>query len=202
MPFISWIGLPVFAYLLGSIPFGLILTRLFGSVDIHSAGSGNIGATNVARTAGKTLGLLTLIGDVLKGAVPVWLAVAMTGKQGIGPELYVALVAVLAFSGHLFPLYMNFKGGGKGVATAAGCFWVISPMAGTVSMLVFILLICLTSRVSVGSLAAAAALPLAVWKTTQSAIFTGCAIGVALVVFIRHKENIVRLIVGKEPDFR
>jgi len=194
-----YIGLPVVAYLLGSIPFGLIFTRLFTSTDIRSSGSGNIGATNVARTAGKLLGAATLAGDMLKGAVPVWIAVALAGKQGDWPEFFVSLVAFSSFAGHLFPLYMRFKGGGKGVATAAGCFFVISPVAGVVAVLMFTLMICLTRRVSVGSLSAAAILPLAMWKSTQSDLFTGCAGVVALAIFLRHRENIARLAKGEEP---
>ena len=120
--------LTVSAYFLGSIPFGLVLTRLFTSIDIRKTGSGNIGATNVRRMAGNLLGVLTLIGDVLKGALPVFLATALVrGEAGNIPEMIIAFVATGAFIGHLFPVYLKFKTGGKGVATAFGCFLVISP---------------------------------------------------------------------------
>ncbi|MFZ0612229.1 MAG: glycerol-3-phosphate acyltransferase, partial [Desulfobacterales bacterium] len=109
------IGLPLAAYLLGSIPCGLVLTRLFTSVDIRRQGSGNIGATNVRRLAGTPLGLLTLAGDVLKGAVPVYLAAQVDGLEPVVRACFVSTVALAAFSGHLFPLYLKLKGGGKGV---------------------------------------------------------------------------------------
>ncbi len=199
MLLLKLVVLPIFAYLIGSIPFGLVFTRCFGSVNLRGSGSRNIGATNVLRTAGPLLGGLTLAADGLKGAVPLGLAMTITVSHGPLWELYLALVATAAVSGHLFPVYTRFNGGGKGVATAAGCFLVISPLAGTVSILVFILLFCLTGRVSAGSLAGAAVLPLSLWKATQSEIFTGCAIGVVLLIFYRHRENIVRLLSGKEP---
>ena len=156
---IKYIALPVFAYLLGSIPWGLILTRLFTPLDIRQAGSGNIGATNVAREAGVTLGIITLAGDTLKGAVPVWLATSITTINDTWGAIFVAFVSLAAFMGHLYPVYMKFKTGGKGVATAAGCFAVISPLAMVVSILVFIMIACWSNRVSLASLVAAAVLP-------------------------------------------
>ena len=124
------------SYLLGSLPWGVILTRLFSDVDVTSEGSRNIGASNVFRLAGKTLGLLTLAADVLKGAVPVLLATRWLGVSGWTGDLLVCLVALSAFAGHLFPLFLGFKGG-KGVATAAGSLMVISPFAFFVSLLAF-----------------------------------------------------------------
>lgn len=191
--------LPLFAYLLGSIPWGIILTRLFTSINIKEVGSGNIGATNVGRMAGPTLGILTLVGDVLKGAVPVWLAITITGSNNLWCELYVSLIAVMAFMGHLYPVYMKFKNGGKGVATAAGCFAVISPLALVVVVLVFIMFVCWANRVSAASLAAAAVLPVAVWKTGESTVLTGCAVIISLWIYIRHIDNIKRLLAGTEP---
>jgi len=191
--------LPFFAYLLGAIPWGLVLTRLFSSIDIRQAGSGNIGATNVRRVAGTTLGMLTLAGDILKGAVPVWLAVSLTDSNGFWASFYISLVAFAAFMGHLYPIYMKFKNGGKGVATAAGCFAVISPPALGVVILVFILFVCGFNRVSAASLGAAAVLPVAVWKATGSGVFTGCAAATAVFIGFRHKENIKRLLSGTEP---
>ena len=196
---LKFIVLPLFAYLLGSIPWGLVLTRLFTSVDIRQQGSGNIGATNVRRVAGTTLGALTLAGDVLKGALPVWLAVTITAPNELWGEIYISLVAIAAFSGHLYPVYMKFKDGGKGVATAGGCFFVISPMACVVAILVFILFICLFKRVSASSLAAAAALPVAVWYATGSGVLTGCAVVTAIFIYFRHMDNIKRLLSGAEP---
>ncbi|MGB2928570.1 MAG: glycerol-3-phosphate 1-O-acyltransferase PlsY [Desulfobacterales bacterium] len=196
---IKFLVLPVFAYALGSIPWGIVLTRLFTSVDIRCEGSGNIGATNVGRIAGPTLGVLTLIGDMLKGAIPVWIAVVLTTPNSLWGEIYISLVSLAAFSGHLYPVYMRFKKGGKGVATAAGCFAVISPMAFVVVTLVFIMFVCWLNIVAVASLAAAAVLPVAVWQATGSGVLTGCAVVTAVVIYFRHKDNIKRLFEGTEP---
>lgn len=191
--------LPVFAYLLGSIPWGLVLTRVFTSIDIREHGSGNIGATNVRRVAGSTLGALTLAGDVLKGAIPVGLALRISCPGSVWADIFISLVALLAFGGHLYPVYLKFNGGGKGVATAAGAFFVISPAAGVVVILVFILFVCWWERASVGSLAAAAVLPLAIWKSTGSAVICTSAAVTAIFIYIRHKDNIKRLWDGTEP---
>ena len=191
--------LPLFAYFLGSIPWGLVITRMFTSVDIRQLGSGNIGATNVRRVAGTTLGILTLTGDTLKGAVPVWLAVSIAGSGVTWAQTYISLVALCAFGGHLYPVFLKFKGGGKGVATAGGCFLVIAPAATVVAILVFIMFVCFWNRASVGSLAAAAALPVVVWQTTHSKIITGCAVLTAIFIYIRHQDNIKRLWAGEEP---
>ena len=185
--------LPFMAYLLGSIPWGLILTSLFTTHDIRKEGSRNIGATNVCRIAGTKLGALTLLGDVLKGGLPVFLAYQMSDTSSPVGQMYIALVALATFGGHLYPLYTGLKGGGKGVATAWGCFMVISPMASMVAVLVFIMMICFSNRVSMGSLSAAAILPVSVWKTTNSPVFTILAGIVGVLVFIRHRQNIVRL---------
>ena len=196
---IKYLVLPIFAYLLGSIPWGLILTRLFTSINIRQVGSGNIGATNVARMAGPRLGVLTLAGDILKGAFPVWLAVSITTPNEVWGDLFIALVALAAFTGHLYPVYMKFKNGGKGVATAAGCFGVISPVALVILILVFILFVCWSNRVSLASLAAAAILPVAIWKATGSEVMLGCAVITTLFIYFRHVDNIKRLIAGTEP---
>jgi glycerol-3-phosphate acyltransferase PlsY len=196
---IKYLVLPIFSYLLGSIPWGIIFTRLFTPINIREVGSGNIGATNVARMAGPGLGVLTLAGDILKGAFPVWLAVSMAALNESWGELYIALVAFAAFMGHLYPVYMKFKNGGKGVATAAGCFGVISPIALIILILVFILFVCWSNRVSLASLAAAAVLPVAIWKATGSKVMLGCAVVTTIFIYFRHVDNIKRLISGKEP---
>ncbi len=193
------LALPFLAYALGSIPWGLVLTRLFTSVDIRREGSGNIGATNVRRVAGTPLGVLTLAGDVLKGAAPVFFARSLVAGSGSWGDLYLSAVVLAAIAGHLYPIYMKFKEGGKGVATAGGCFLALSPMAVLTAILVFILFVCMFNRVSAGSLAAVAVLPLGVWKALDSEILTGCAVVVAIFIFARHKENIVRLLNGSEP---
>jgi glycerol-3-phosphate acyltransferase PlsY len=108
-------------------------------------------------------------------------------------------VAFAAFMGHLYPVYMKFKNGGKGVATAAGCFGVISPIALIILILVFILFVCWSNRVSLASLAAAAVLPVAIWKATGSKVMLGCAVVTTIFIYFRHVDNIKRLISGKEP---
>jgi glycerol-3-phosphate acyltransferase PlsY len=187
------------AYLLGSVPFGLILVKKFVSVDIRSEGSGNIGATNVRRVAGTALGVLTLAGDFLKGAVPVYIASLSTG--GVGPcgEFYISVTAIAAFWGHLYPVFLKFKGGGKGVATAAGCFLVISPISFLAAVMFFAIVIIFYRRVSAGSLAASALLPFAVWVFTRSVSYTFCAAVISVFIFLRHRENIRRLLSRTEP---
>jgi len=199
---VSFICLPVLAYLLGSIPWGVLLTRAFTSVDIRQQGSGNIGMTNVRRVAGSTLGLLTFIGDVLKGAVPVYLSVILTGNQQGTAQLLPVAAALAAFFGHLYPLYMKFKDGGKGVATCAGCFAVLSPPACLGAMLIFILMLFSSKRVSAASLSAAVVLPWAAWFSSGTAAITVCAILMAVFIFLRHTANIKRLLSGTEPRFR
>jgi glycerol-3-phosphate acyltransferase PlsY len=184
---------------LGSIPWGLILTRLFTPINIRQVGSGNIGATNVGRMAGPKFGVLTLAGDILKGAFPVWMAVSMTTPNDVWDALYVAIVAFAAFTGHLYPVYMKFKNGGKGVATAAGCLGVISPVALVILILVFIMFVCWSNRVSLASLAAAAVLPVAIWKATGSKVMLGYAVVTSIFIYFRHMDNIKRLLTGTEP---
>jgi len=199
---ITYIWLPAFAYLLGSIPWGVVLTRAFTSVDVRQQGSGNIGTTNVSRVAGSTLGLLTFIGDVLKGAVPVYLVFILAGEnQGTG-DLLLAIVALAAFFGHLYPLFLKFKDGGKGVATCAGCFVFLSPLACLSALLAFIVVLFSSNRVSAGSLAAAAVLPWMVWFSTHSLQITASAAIMAVFIFVRHTDNIKRLMSGTEPRFR
>ena len=188
------------AYLLGSIPFGLVLTRLFTSIDIRATGSGNIGATNVRRLAGNLLGFLTLFGDVMKGFLPVLLALAVF--RGESPEVsrtLPAAVAVSAFTGHLFPIYLGFKTGGKGVATALGGSLALSPPAVLLFLAVFGIALKITRRVSVGSLAGTALLVPAIWFATGSVAFTAGVLVMAVFIVIRHRDNLKRLLAGTEP---
>ncbi len=192
--------LPFGAYALGSIPFGLLVARVFGHADIREKGSGNIGATNVRRTAGNLPALLTLSGDVLKGALPVWLAGGLfPAGTSTWSDAYLCLTALCAFGGHLYPLYLRGRSGGKGVATAAGGLVAISPLALTVSLLVFVMSACWFNRVSVASLLATGLLPLIVWKTTNSAVVCGWALLTFILIAWRHRENIVRLAKDAEP---
>ena len=195
-------GLLILAYLLGAIPWGLILARIFSGQDIRLKGSRNIGATNVMREAGALPGLLTLTGDFLKGAVPVYLANLAFGSANGSADIYLAGVALAAFLGHLYPIYLKFRDGGKGVATAAGCFTVVSPPAVLVAFGVFIVMLFVVRRVSVGSLIAAAILPAAIWLTTDSIMMLAAACIINFFIFIRHQDNLKRLAAGKEPEFK
>jgi acyl phosphate:glycerol-3-phosphate acyltransferase len=191
---ISEILLVIFAYLLGSVPTGYLL-GYFSGVDVRKAGSGNVGATNVARVAGKKLGLLTLLGDAAKGMIPVYLA----RKLGMDVDI-VAFAALAAFLGHLYPLFLRFQGG-KGVATALGALLVLTPAATGASLLVFLTVIAATRIVSLASMIAAAAAPVAVWLLGYPPIVIGLTVAMALLIIWRHQHNIHRLMSGAEPKF-
>jgi glycerol-3-phosphate acyltransferase PlsY len=178
------------AYLIGSIPFGVLLTRLAGAGDLRQIGSGNIGATNVLRTGRKGLALATLLLDVAKGAVPAWLAF-----RYLGPD--IAVVAGLgAVVGHCFPVWLRFRGG-KGVATGAGVVLALTPLAGLLVLALFGVVVGLTRYVSLGSiLAAAAAAPLALLFGQVQAAEMYVVLGV--IIIAKHHANIRRLMAGSE----
>ncbi len=186
----------IFAYLLGSIPTGLLLARLVGGVDIRTAGSGNIGATNVYRTMGRTVGIMTLVGDCLKGLLPVLVA-----KQLGYAEVWILAIGLAAFIGHVFTIFLRFKGG-KGVATALGVFLGVAPLAVSIVLLVFIIIVWATRYISLGSILAAAAMPLAVWLMKASAVQISMTAIIALIVIAKHHENIRRLLSGTESKFK
>lgn len=189
------------AYCLGSISWGVVLTRVFTSKDIKAQGSGNIGATNVSRVAGSTLGILTFAGDVFKGAVSVYLVFALTGANQRTDEPLLATVALASFFGHLYPVYTKFRGGGKGVATCAGCFGVLAPLACLGALAAFVAMLLCSKRVSAGSLAAAAVLPWVVWYSTEAIWISISALAMTLFIAIRHRTNFKRLLSGTEPRF-
>jgi glycerol-3-phosphate acyltransferase PlsY len=197
--FVISVALILGAYLLGSIPWGLVATRMAGSTDIRENGSGNIGATNVNRVAGPAPALLTLAGDVGKGALPVIVAFHALGSPTNPVPNVLALIALAAFFGHLYPIYLRFRTGGKGVATTAGSYAALSPAACLICLMVFAVMVFWTRRVSIGSLSSSAALPIAVWLTTHSLPLTLAAGLATLFIFIRHAGNIRRLLAGTEP---
>ena len=180
------------SYLLGSIPTGIVISRIFGKGDPRKAGSGNIGATNVGRTSGSLAGILTLLGDVLKGALPVFLAF-----QFYPESLFVSLVGLAAFLGHLFPVYLGFKGG-KGVATGLGVMVVICPLATLLSAAVFALAAYLKRYVSLASMVAAAMLPVFMSFFPRGRNYVGMGVVVAVLIIWKHKDNIKRLAAGTE----
>ncbi len=192
--------IPFAAYLLGSIPFGLLLAKLFGGTDVRKAGSGNIGATNVARVVGPLAGILTLVFDTAKGTAAVWFAGRATDE--IATWMMIAAFAVLL--GHCFPVWLKFKGG-KGVATALGVFLALCPLAAASALLLFLLCVAYWRYVSLGSIAAAAAMPLLIYflwphHAPPISIDVG-TLAIALLVIYKHDGNLQRLVEGTEPRF-
>ncbi len=185
----------IFAYLLGSVPTGVILAKAFGGVDPRTQGSGNIGATNVLRTAGKKLGVLTLLGDTIKGFLPVILA-----RSCMDAQIWVGAVALAAFIGHLYPIFLRFKGG-KGIATGLGAFLALAPLPAILSCLVFAAVVYRWRYISLGSLAATAAFPIFLAWLNPHRIYLPFALVIGALIFYRHRENIERLRAGKESEF-
>lgn len=182
----------VFSYLLGSIPVGLLLTKAFSKQDPRQVGSQNIGATNIYRAAGKTLALLTLAGDAMKGFIPVSLAVAWHFS-----EVWISLAALAAFVGHLYPMFLRFKGG-KGVATALGIFLALCPLAVLFDLFLFAGVLVTWRIVSLASMSAACIMPVLLWIFTGSQPYLIMTICVGILIVYRHKANIQRLIAGQE----
>jgi glycerol-3-phosphate acyltransferase PlsY len=180
------------AYLAGCIPTGLLLARRAG-IDVRRVGSGNIGATNVTRAVGPRLGVLTLVGDALKGALPV----ALAGAAGATPGL-VAMVAVACVLGHVFPVTLGFRGG-KGVATGLGVLVVLAPAVAAAAVVLFAACVAVTRRVSVGSLVASIAAPAILTLTGGPRPHVVAMALVAVLIVVRHRENLVRLLDGTEP---
>ena len=198
---LTLLTIPVVAYLLGSIPFGVLFTRLFGGGDVRKVGSGNIGATNVARAAGPVPAILTLLLDFAKGAVPVWLAGRLSGESAT----WMMIAALAALLGHCFPTWLKFRGG-KGVATAAGAFLVLCPAALLGSVMLFLIVLFFWRYVSLASISAAAAMPLLIyllWAPHHAPplIVTFGSLAAAVIIIYKHDANIQRLVQGEEPKF-
>jgi len=197
----------VIAYALGSIPFGYILVKLFLKQDIRQTGSGNIGATNVARSGKKGLAIATLLLDAGKGTLAVLLARQITDRlygysEGAGGVVMV-LAALCAVLGHCFPIWLGFKGG-KGVATAIGAFALIDARASLIAVVVFALVFAVTRYVSLSSVISAAAFPVAAYfslQPTYRMALVGLMAATSLVIIVKHHANIRRLLAGTEPRF-
>ncbi|HYE64149.1 MAG TPA: glycerol-3-phosphate 1-O-acyltransferase PlsY [Pyrinomonadaceae bacterium] len=195
------------AYLLGSIPFGYLIVRAKEGADVRETGSGGTGATNVSRRAGRLAGVITLLLDAAKGAMAVLLA-----RWLLTPDFsfnwWVTAAAVIAVLGHIFPVWLGFRGG-KGVATGLGIFLILSPLAVACAAAVFILIVWATRYVSLGSITATAVFPLCVWLLSSSVrptanfapLITAAIIGGALIIFM-HRANIERLIRGTESRLK
>lgn len=208
------------AYLLGSIPFGYILVRLFRKQDIRSFGSGNIGATNVARSGAKALGIATLVLDALKGYLAVYLALRINPLHSSETtitvndqivhtftfpdlSLAIALAAVFAIIGHVFPVWLRWKGG-KGVATGLGVFLAIAPTAVGVAVVVFAIVFLLSRFVSLASVVSAAIFPIAaifLYRETMTRPVAFAMLFIACVIIGKHRANLLRLAEGTEPRF-
>ena len=186
------------AYLLGSVPFGVLVARAFDrDVDLRKTGSGNIGATNVARTLGKGAGALTLLLDAAKGAAAVLLARAAAGPAD---AVLPAVAGAAAFLGHVHPVWLRFRGG-KGVATALGVVLALSPAAAGILFLLFAAVFAATRYVSLGSLVAAAGLAPAMLLLRAPRPLVALSVGIGAMVFWTHRENIRRLSAGEERRF-
>jgi glycerol-3-phosphate acyltransferase PlsY len=188
----------VIAYLLGAIPFGYLLTRFTTGKDVRTEGSGNIGATNVLRAAGRGAAIATMVLDIAKGFAAVWIAGLLTDNSAG----WMADAALAVMVGHAFPIFLGFKGG-KAVATFTGAFLYLTPIPALAGIIVFVITVVATRYISAGSIMAAATFPLGVWlidHPTPNVVVA--ALIAALIVIYRHKDNMQRMRAGKEPVFR
>jgi len=182
------------AYLVGAVPFGFLLVRWKTGRDVRFLGSGNIGATNVLRTTGRWLGVVTLLLDIGKGCLAVWIAALLTGAS----PLWMSAAALAVMAGHGFPVFLKFKGG-KAVASFVGAFLYLAPLPLAVALVVLVAVVARTRYISLGSITAAALFPLAVWLISRPPwpVLAAAVLGAAFIIW-RHWENIARLRAGKE----
>jgi acyl phosphate:glycerol-3-phosphate acyltransferase len=192
--------LVVFSYLVGSIPAAYLAGKLTRGIDLREHGSGNLGATNVHRVLGGRIALVVLLVDVLKGAIPVLVFPGLTAASR--PDLWAIAYAVAAIAGHVRSIFLLLRGGGKGVATAAGAFVSLAPLPSLVALAIFVVVLFAWGYVSLGSLSAAAVLPVIIGLRdgVRSPLFAVSAV-VAAFVFWTHRANIARLRRGEEPRF-
>ena len=190
---IVWI---VAAYLIGSISFGIIFSKVFGLPDPRTVGSGNIGATNIARSGKKLPAILTLLGDAIKGWLPVWLALQSDMLMWV-----VAGVGLAVFFGHLYPIYHKFKGG-KGVATALGVMLAVSPWLGLAALVTWIIVFAITRYSSLAAIVAAALAPVYAWFLLPYKNYLLMVLVIAVMLVWRHRSNIQKLLAGTESGFK
>ena len=193
----SLVFVVILAYFLGGIPFGYVFVRFAMGKDIRTLGSGNIGATNVHRSAGHKAGVVVLLLDIAKGFLAVWLAALITHNS---PEA-LALAAVAVMVGHAFPILLRFRGG-KAVACFIGAFLYIAPLALLAVLVVFVVVVAFSKFISLGSIAAAILFPIAVWQIMHPAPpILIASVFAALLIVLRHRGNIERLVAGTENAF-
>jgi acyl phosphate:glycerol-3-phosphate acyltransferase len=203
-----YIVIAIVAYLLGSIPFGYLLVRIARGTDVRKSGSGNIGATNVARAGGAQLGILTLLLDAVKGYIAVFLAERLAKQvfSNLDPQQrpYIlagmSLAVLFAMVGHIFPAWLRFRGG-KGVATGLGCFLALAPKAVIVVMAIFTAIVIVSRYVSLGSIVASAAFPLfayLLYRQDASPLMLAATVAASALIILKHRTNIERLIGGTE----
>jgi glycerol-3-phosphate acyltransferase PlsY len=194
MPLIALVA----AYLVGGIPFGYLLVRWKTGEDVREQGSGNIGATNVLRTTGRSVAVATLLLDIAKGAIAVWIADKLSG----GSPLWMSLAALAVMAGHAFPVFLKFQGG-KAVASFIGAFLYLTPIPMIAALLVFIMVVAATRQISTGSIVAAGSLPLAAWliEHPPSIVILATLVAAVFVIY-RHRANIHRIRAGTESSFR
>ena len=185
--------LPLFAYLLGSVSSAIVIAKLFGLQDPRSVGSGNPGATNILRYGGKKAAILTLVGDMLKGVIPVVVAHALKVDAQT-----MAFTLLGAFLGHLFPLYFGFKGG-KGVATAAGVLIALNGWVGLALIVIWLVIAFTTRYSSLSGIVATFVAPVLVWWFTREPWLIGAVAVMSAILLWRHKANIQKLLAGTEP---
>jgi glycerol-3-phosphate acyltransferase PlsY len=190
------LGLAI-AYLLGDIPFGYLLVKLTTGRDVRAAGSGNIGATNVLRTTGRAAGVATLLLDIAKGYLAVWLEGRLTG----GDLVWMSAAALAVMLGHSYPVFLRFRGG-KAVASFVGAWLCLTPFPLAATLVVFVAMVAVTRHISMGSIVAAGTFPLAVWLIEHPPLtVVAAAILCAALIIYRHRENIARLRAGSESVF-
>lgn len=190
------IAATVLAYLIGALPFGYWFVRLSSGADVRTMGSGNIGATNVYRTAGRKTGLFVLVFDVLKGYAAVWIAALLTH----GNDVAMALAALAVMLGHCYPVFLHFKGG-KAVACFVGAFFYLAPLAIVAWALIFIVVVALSKYISLGSILSTLLFPVVVWLTHAPGPTLAASVAAAALIIYRHKGNIARLKNGRENVF-
>jgi glycerol-3-phosphate acyltransferase PlsY len=188
----------VVAYLVGGIPFGYLLVKLKTGEDVRSKGSGNIGATNVLRTTGRGIAVVTLLLDIGKGFFAVWFAARLTGNS---PE-WTSAAALAVMAGHAFPVFLKFQGG-KAVASFIGAFLYLTPVPLGASLVLFVVVVWATRHISTGSVVAAGSLPLAVWMIEHPpGVVLAASVAAAVFIIYRHRANIVRIRAGNENVFK